>query len=115
MLINKTIERIPLDKLCERYDLNIRLEERSHLPCGHMGRYYAYLDGVECSEGGVLVSTYADGCTPREAVLGIPNIYTNCILVWDAMSKTDRMKIGPFVIFPPSTEWLDNLLKEVVE
>lgn len=115
MLINKMIERIPLDKLCERYDLNVCLSERSHILPGNKDRFYAYLDGVENKSGCILESKYSDGSTPKEAVLGIPAVYNNLILITDAMSKTNRREFGPFVILPPSKEWLDNLLKEVVQ
>lgn len=96
-LIDNTLDRMTVDALCEKHGLKIVVDERPHIPEGHPRRFYASLHGVKIRAGGMLVSTFSNGRSKKEAVAGLASEYTDKSLVVSAYGE-NRREFGPYVL-----------------
>ncbi|MFA6358669.1 MAG: hypothetical protein WCY09_08460 [Candidatus Omnitrophota bacterium] len=93
------IERVTVEELCRRHDVTVVVRERYRVPEGDSTRFFASLDRVEIKDGNFLISTHSSGATVEEAIRLLPKVYSNAILVVNAMLNT-RREFGPYVILP---------------
>lgn len=79
----------------ERHDLTIELMERGKDRLPFVARFYAYIKGAEIKEGGFLRSDFASGGDEEEAIKGLPTLYSETTIVFDAYKPTRRELVCP--------------------
>ncbi len=77
-----------LEAFADQHGLTMRVRERSRV--NGLPRFYAYFDGVESTEGGMLTGTHGNGDTPEAAIAEYADLIAGRRLVLDAMRPTRR-------------------------
>lgn len=79
----------------ERHDLTVELHERGRDRLPGIERFYAYIKGAEILDNGFLRGASMDADSEDRAIAGLPSLYSERVIVFDAYKPTRRELVCP--------------------